>query len=217
MGVVSSSSSHESSCQLSLSQQGPPNVKFRSRSTLIQLLAGVGILILFHWVLTSYGYYDAYSGYYSDVSYHLGRQFGAVMRPFHSLKTSESTSPAAPTSAFTYDIAACPGPSLSLSIPFFSPFTPVPSPGYKLDPLSIHATPSSFTAHLSLAGPPCNAFGRDIAELVLSVVYEERHKLHVHVYDREERQFQIPESLLLKPQAGEGVGKGESDLEVSYI
>lgn len=51
-------------------------------------------------------------------------------------------------------------------------FTPVFSltPGYTLR--SIKQTNTGLTASLSLAGPACNAFGQDIANLTIQVTYE---------------------------------------------
>lgn len=45
---------------------------------------------------------------------------------------------------------------------------------------------------LTLAGPACNAYGVDIASLTLAVVYEKPQQLHVHIYDSDKHQYQLP-------------------------
>ena len=42
--------------------------------------------------------------------------------------------------------------------------------GYELH--SVHETLTGLTAHLSLAGPACNAFGLDVTDLTLVVDYD---------------------------------------------
>ena len=42
--------------------------------------------------------------------------------------------------------------------------------GYKLS--GLHETKTGLTAQLSLAGPACNAFGHDVADLTLEVTYD---------------------------------------------
>lgn len=76
-------------------------------------------------------------------------------------------------------------------------------------------TPSGLIASLSLAGPECNAFGKDIRHLLLSVTHETESRLHVHIYDKAERQFQIPESVLKSP--GGTIAATESDLDVCRL
>lgn len=68
-------------------------------------------------------------------------------------------------------------------------------PGYKLagEP---RMSKSGFEASLELAGQPCNAFGVDIHNLTLAVVYEKPEQLHVHVYDTAKQQYQLPNGLL---------------------
>lgn len=64
-------------------------------------------------------------------------------------------------------------------------------PGYR--PAGpVKTSPSGFTLPLSLNGKDCHAYGVDIRNLTLSVVYEKPHQLHVHIYDTEEQQYQLP-------------------------
>ncbi len=68
-------------------------------------------------------------------------------------------------------------------------------PGYQIvgEP---NQSQHGFTAQLALAGEACNAYGVDIANLTLSVVYEKKHQLHVHVYDSDKQQYQLPNGLI---------------------
>lgn len=79
---------------------------------------------------------------------------------------------------------------------FISPsFDVTQCPGYQLvgEPKQ---SQHGFTATLSLAGDACNAYGVDIANLTLSVVYEKKHQLHVHIYDTARQQYQLPNGLI---------------------
>ncbi|CCM04271.1 uncharacterized protein FIBRA_06441 [Fibroporia radiculosa] len=63
-------------------------------------------------------------------------------------------------------------------------------PGYTLSSLEESAV--GLTAHLALAGPSCDAFGHDIADLTLQVTYESDKRLHVNIFDTANLQFTIP-------------------------
>jgi hypothetical protein len=43
--------------------------------------------------------------------------------------------------------------------------------GYALDPDSLRENRNGLTAQLNLAGPPCNAFGKDILNLTIQITY----------------------------------------------
>ena len=90
-------------------------------------------------------------------------------------------------------------------------------PGYQLvgEPKqSAHG----FTAQLALAGEACNAYGVDLGNLTLSVVYEKKHQLHVHIYDEDKQQYQLPNGLLYErpsddpAEVADGSSADESDL-----
>ncbi|PWZ00927.1 Alpha-glucosidase subunit 1 [Testicularia cyperi] len=68
-------------------------------------------------------------------------------------------------------------------------------PGYQLmgEPTT---SDHGFTAQLGLAGDACNAYGVDIKNLTLSVVFEKKHQLHVHLYDSDKQQYQLPNGLI---------------------
>lgn len=54
-----------------------------------------------------------------------------------------------------------------------------PGSGYTLN--ALEHTKTGLTAQLSLAGPACNAFGTDIANLTLEVTYETDTR-YVHAF-----------------------------------
>ncbi|KII83953.1 glycoside hydrolase family 31 protein [Plicaturopsis crispa FD-325 SS-3] len=87
-------------------------------------------------------------------------------------------------------------------------------PGYALE--SLRETNTGLTAALSLVGPACNAFGRDITNLTIEVTYETITRLHVKIYDTDEQQFSIPESVISRPQAPTSALRNSSDLEFHY-
>ncbi|OJD33657.1 alpha-glucosidase [Diplodia corticola] len=63
---------------------------------------------------------------------------------------------------------------------------------------------TTLTADLSLAGAPCNAYGDDLTDLKLTVEYQTANRLHVQIYDAAESVYQVPESVLPRPTAGNG-------------
>ena len=113
--------------------------------------------------------------------------------------------------------------------------TPRRSLGYTL--YALHETKNGLTAHLSLAGPACNAFGRDINNLTLRVTYDTKSRsvhicislplrtltsahllsLHVNIYDTAESQFAIPSSVIeLDSGSKDASLKRTSDLVFNY-
>ncbi|KAK7054983.1 hypothetical protein VNI00_003446 [Paramarasmius palmivorus] len=87
-------------------------------------------------------------------------------------------------------------------------------PGYSLG--SISETATGFTAQLSLAGAPCNAFGTDVPSLTIEVAYESISRLRVNIYDSDEKQYTIPESIISRPPAPSDSFKESSDLVFNY-
>ncbi|KAH9885439.1 glycosyl hydrolases family 31-domain-containing protein [Cubamyces lactineus] len=88
-------------------------------------------------------------------------------------------------------------------------------PGYKLS--GLHETKTGLTARLSLAGPACNAFGHDVADLTLEVTYDTQTRLHVNIYDSANSQFTIPSSVIqLDHGSGDPALKQKSDLVFNY-
>ncbi|MCO5590269.1 hypothetical protein L7F22_044238 [Adiantum nelumboides] len=68
-------------------------------------------------------------------------------------------------------------------------------PGYKIAG-EVKESKAGFTVPLSLAGQSCNAYGVDVQNLTLAVVYEKEHQLHVHIYDTAKQQYQLPNDLI---------------------
>ncbi|EJU04814.1 hypothetical protein DACRYDRAFT_20425 [Dacryopinax primogenitus] len=84
--------------------------------------------------------------------------------------------------------------------------------GYEVD--SVQENESGVQALLKLSGPACNAFGVTIPSLTLSVTYETESRLHVHIYDTAEQQYQLPQSVLARPPAS--VPSSTSDFAFHY-
>lgn len=53
-------------------------------------------------------------------------------------------------------------------------------PGYKAS--NVQTSSTGLTADLTLAGAPCNAYGRDLEDLVLIVEYQTDQRVHVKVH-----------------------------------
>ncbi|KJA17650.1 glycoside hydrolase family 31 protein [Hypholoma sublateritium FD-334 SS-4] len=86
--------------------------------------------------------------------------------------------------------------------------------GYTLR--SVKQTNTGLTASLDLAGPACNAFGQDIANLTIQVTYETSSRLHVSIFDTANKQYTIPESVVERPPAPSKSFKKSSDLVFNY-
>lgn len=116
-------------------------------------------------------------------------------------------------SSHSGDISSCsgkPGPNNSPSAHAVAYRTRT---GYTVD--SVQSTDSGgLIASLSQAGKACNAFGNDISSLTLSVEYESSNRLHVHIYDTAQTQYQLPDSVFARP--GGTDRKGASDLVFNY-
>ncbi|WVR04138.1 hypothetical protein IAU60_001137 [Kwoniella sp. DSM 27419] len=81
--------------------------------------------------------------------------------------------------------------------------------GYSVDSVKSTST-GGILASLSMLGEGCKAYGTDIPSLTLSVEYDTSTRLHVHIYDTELHQFQVPESVLPRPSS-DSLGDGASD------
>ncbi|WVF67066.1 hypothetical protein IAT40_001810 [Kwoniella sp. CBS 6097] len=80
--------------------------------------------------------------------------------------------------------------------------------GYSVS--SVTSTPTGgFLATLSLLAE-CNAYGTDISDLTLSVEYDTDTRLHVHIYDSELHQYQVPDYVLPRPSS-DSLGDGAAD------
>ncbi|KAI9877292.1 MAG: hypothetical protein M1830_004303, partial [Pleopsidium flavum] len=72
-------------------------------------------------------------------------------------------------------------------------------PGYVAS--NLVQSDTAFTADLKLAGPPCNAYGRDLTDLRLLVEYQTVTRLHIKIYDAAQEVYQVPTSVLPRPDA----------------
>ncbi|KAF5004771.1 hypothetical protein FDECE_8761 [Fusarium decemcellulare] len=82
-------------------------------------------------------------------------------------------------------------------------------PGYKAS--NVKESDSGLTADLTLAGDACDVYGKDLKDLKLVVEYQTDQRLHVFIYDAEQQAYQIPESIIPRPEQGEG-SASKSDL-----
>jgi len=87
-------------------------------------------------------------------------------------------------------------------------------PGYKAT--NIKTTSNGLTANLKLAGRACNAYGKDLENLVLEVTYESDNRLHVKIQDPENDVYQVPESVFPRPGAEAGSNSRKSNLKFNY-
>lgn len=129
-------------------------------------------------------------------------------------------------SAYSMNVTDCPG-ALGLLCMYKS----ITLVGYILN--SLIESDIGLTAQLSLAGPSCNAFGEDIAELTIQVVYQSSttfvsrttyysrwltgDRIHVKIFDTAEQQFEIPESVIARPSAPATSYKRTSDLLFHHV
>lgn len=92
--------------------------------------------------------------------------------------------------------------------------TPSGCPGY--DASNVETTATGLTADLSLAGKACNAYGRDIEDLRLSVNYDTATRLHVKIEDAAGIAYQVPTSVFSTPDTSNSVPAADSDLEFRH-
>jgi len=93
-------------------------------------------------------------------------------------------------------------------------------PGYKASNLENSA--SGFTADLTLAGPACNVYGNDIADLTLTVEYQTKDRLSVKITPRyivpsNYTEYILDGSLTPEPTADGRTTAKDSDLTLTWI
>ncbi|OTA70412.1 glycoside hydrolase family 31 protein [Hypoxylon sp. EC38] len=86
-------------------------------------------------------------------------------------------------------------------------------PGYTAS--NVVKTAAGLTADLTLAGEACNVYGTDLKDLTLEVSYDTETRLHVKIQDAANSVYQIPESVLPRPDA-QGVEEAQSALKFDY-
>ncbi|KAK3715894.1 hypothetical protein LTR37_006877 [Vermiconidia calcicola] len=70
-------------------------------------------------------------------------------------------------------------------------------PGYVAS--NVQNGDGKITADLRLAGDACNAYGTDLTDLRLLVEYQTEQRLHVKIYDAEEKVYQVPAQVVSRP------------------
>jgi alpha-glucosidase len=110
-------------------------------------------------------------------------------------------------------------PSLTPTI--YDPTAPDPQkcPGYIGS--NVLDTPNGLTADLVIAGPNCQAFGNDIADLTLEVQYQTKERLNVRIYpkylsDSNETRYLLSPDLVPQPEADGRTGADSSDLKLDW-
>ncbi|PWA00097.1 hypothetical protein BB558_001309 [Smittium angustum] len=106
---------------------------------------------------------------------------------------------------------------LLLALPAFigaTAYTPsYQCPGYKLGGLV--QNDNSFSADLTLAGKPCNIYGNDITNLNLQVKINQGNSIRVQIIDKDQKQFQIPETIV--EINSDSKLTGFADLSFNYV
>ncbi|KAJ1890846.1 hypothetical protein LPJ66_007249, partial [Kickxella alabastrina] len=87
-------------------------------------------------------------------------------------------------------------------------------PGYAVT--NFTRAKQGFEASLVLAGPPCNAYGKDIFYLTLGIRFDTQNRLHVHIKDTVEKQYQIPRAVITL-DSGSGVSENDSNLKFTHV
>ncbi|QIW98302.1 hypothetical protein AMS68_003820 [Peltaster fructicola] len=83
-------------------------------------------------------------------------------------------------------------------------------PGYTAS--NVQQNQYGFTAALALAGKPCNIYGEDVNDLVLSVAVQDDHRLNVKIQpaylgSQNTSWFILPDNIVKLPQQGNPTGK----------
>ncbi|OQE78636.1 hypothetical protein PENNAL_c0055G04486 [Penicillium nalgiovense] len=86
-------------------------------------------------------------------------------------------------------------------------------PGYKAS--NVKQLGQRLTADLDLAGDACNIYGTDLPNLKLLVEAQTETRLHVMIYDANEEVYQVPDSVLPRPQSAKD-HKKESALSFDF-
>lgn len=92
-------------------------------------------------------------------------------------------------------------------------------PGYKAS--GVTTTNSGFTADLTIAGANCQAFGNDVANLVLEVNYQAKERLNVRIYPKSitpanSSWFILPANLVDQPESNGKTTADSSDLKFDW-
>ncbi|KAJ4292427.1 hypothetical protein N0V90_009089 [Kalmusia sp. IMI 367209] len=110
-------------------------------------------------------------------------------------------------------------PSLTPTIYDDSAPNPQDCPGYTAS--NVAETDHGFTADLNIAGENCQAFGNDIAELVLEVQYQTKERLNVRIYPKHiapanSSWFILPSHIVDQPEWDGKTTPDSSDLSLDW-
>jgi len=86
-------------------------------------------------------------------------------------------------------------------------------PGYSAS--NVEKSGTGLSADLSLAGSPCNTYGKDIENLRLTVSYDTSKRLHVKIEDTPLTAYQVPNDIFPRPET-DGVSADDSELDFSW-
>ncbi|KAI0761474.1 alpha-glucosidase [Trametes elegans] len=87
-------------------------------------------------------------------------------------------------------------------------------PGYNVQ--NVSSSGANFTADLVLAGKACNVFGEDIEQLKLELTYETKDRIHLKITDPSNARFEVPETVLPRPQADDSVSPDSATIKFNY-
>ncbi|KAJ5551992.1 Glycoside hydrolase family 31 [Penicillium sp. DV-2018c] len=90
---------------------------------------------------------------------------------------------------------------------------PEDCPGYTAS--NVKQLGQTLTADLELAGDACNTYGQDLPSLKLLVEAQNEKRLHVMIYDADEEVYQVPETVVPRPENAEGRQK-KSELSFDF-
>lgn len=133
--------------------------------------------------------------------------------------SSQTSTIATASSQFTVPAEADEGATLLPNIlDQDAPEAQTQCPGYQASNVQISAT--GLTASLTLAGSPCNVYGTDIEDLILTVEYQTTSRLHVNIHpanvnSQNESWYILPTDYVPEGVQGNGTETG-SDLTFSW-
>jgi len=84
-------------------------------------------------------------------------------------------------------------------------------PGYKAS--NVERTDGGLRADLTLAGPECNIYGKDLHDLKFVAEYQTDSRLHIIIYDKDEQVYQVPDFVVPRPSGS--INRDASLLDVS--
>jgi alpha-glucosidase len=110
-------------------------------------------------------------------------------------------------------------PSLTPTIYDAAAPNPQDCPGYTAS--NVAKTSQGFTADLTISGPNCQAFGNDIAELILEVNYQTTDRLNVKIYpqylgESNRTRYILPSEIVPSPENDGCTSEHTSNLKFEW-